>query len=105
MTSEPPTTRPVGAAGPSANYRGSRLVILTLVLVPCLFNAIALFPEVQHITPASNDQVFHYLMIERADEAISSGHNPVDHWLPELELGFPQFHRTGGQVVAQKTST
>jgi membrane protein YfhO len=91
MTSEPPTTRPVGAAGPSANYRGSRLVILTLVLVPCLFNAIALFPEVQHITPASNDQVFHYLMIERADEAISSGHNPVDHWLPELELGFPEF--------------
>ena len=91
MTSEPPTSRPVGAASPFADYRGSWLVILTLVLVPCLFNAIALFPEVQHITPASNDQVFHYLMIERADQAISSDDNPVDHWLPELELGFPEF--------------
>jgi hypothetical protein len=25
--------------------------------------------------------------------------------LPASELGFPQFHRTGGQVIAQKTST
>jgi hypothetical protein len=67
------------------------LAVLTLVLLPCIFNAIALFPEAQHVTPSDNDSVFHYLMIERADQAISAGDNPFDHWMPELELGFPQF--------------
>ena len=67
------------------------IVITILVALPILFNAIALFPEVQHTAPSTNDQVFHYLFIERANQAISAGANPFDHWLPELELGFPQF--------------
>jgi hypothetical protein len=67
------------------------IAILVLVLLPVLFNAIALFPEVRNSTPSGNDQVFHYLFIERADQAISAGDNPVDHWLPQLELGFPEF--------------
>jgi hypothetical protein len=28
-----------------------------------------------------------------------------NHFLTASKLGFPQFHRTGGQVIAQKTST
>jgi hypothetical protein len=66
-------------------------VVLVLLALPVLFNAIALFPELQHSTSYNNDEVFHYLFIERADQAISAGDNPVDHWLPQLELGFPQF--------------
>ncbi len=67
------------------------IVILVLVGLPIIFNAIALLPEVQYATPNSNDQIFHYVFIERANQAISAGDNPFDHWLPELELGFPQF--------------
>jgi len=69
----------------------SGFAVLTLVFLACIFNAIALFAEVQHVTPGDNDQVFHYLMIERAEQAIFAGDNPFDHWLPQLELGFPQF--------------
>src|SRR5277367_1163776 len=67
------------------------LVVLILVSLPLLFNAICLFSEVRYCTPTHNDQVFHYLFIERANQAISAGDNPFDHWLPELELGFPEF--------------
>src|ERR1700733_2623138 len=67
------------------------IAVLILVSLPILFNAVCLFPEVRHITPAHNDEIFHYLFIERANQAISAGDNPFDHWLPELELGFPQF--------------
>ncbi len=66
-------------------------VILILVALPIALNAIALFPEVQYLAPSTNDQVFHYTFIQRANQALSAGANPFDHWLPELELGFPQF--------------
>ena len=66
-------------------------MVFILVSLPILFNAICLFPEVRHTTPAHNDQVFHYLFIERANQAVSAGDNPFDHWLPEIELGFPEF--------------
>ena len=65
--------------------------MLVLVVLPILLNAIALFPEVRYPTPSDNDQIFHYLFIERANQALAAGDNPFDHWLPELELGFPQF--------------
>ncbi|HVN29458.1 MAG TPA: hypothetical protein VMT64_13265, partial [Candidatus Binataceae bacterium] len=67
------------------------LMILALVLLPMLFNAFVLMPEATHLTPSANDQVFHYLFIERADQAIAAGDNPFDHWLLEVELGFPEF--------------
>ncbi len=65
--------------------------MLALVVLPILFNAIALFPEVRNSAPNDNDQIFHYTFIERANQAIAAGDNPFDHWLPELEIGFPQF--------------
>src|SRR6202023_451418 len=64
---------------------------IALVVLPILFNAIALIPEVRYPTPNDNDQIFHYVFIERANQAIDAGDNPFDHWLPELEIGFPQF--------------
>ena len=75
----------------SSNSDTPRFVVLILLALTITFNAIALFPEVEHTTPSRNDQVFHYLFIERANQAIAAGDNPVDHWLPELELGFAQF--------------
>jgi hypothetical protein len=73
------------------NPRTPWILVLIFVAAPTLLNAIALFPEVRYSGPYQNDQVFHYVFIERANQAISAGDNPFDHWLPELELGFPQF--------------
>jgi uncharacterized membrane protein len=74
-----------------ASPRTPRIFVLALVALPILLNAIALFPEVTNSTPSDNDQIFHYLFIERANQALAAGDNPVDHWLPEVEAGFPQF--------------
>ncbi len=82
----PPT--PIGQDSSSGT---PRIVLLLLVALPILINAIALLPEVRYPTPSDNDQIFHYLFIERANQALAAGDNPFDHWLPELEGGFPQF--------------
>ena len=66
-------------------------LVVALILLPILFNAIALLSEVRYATPNDNDQIFQYLFIERANQAIDAGDNPFDHWLPELDLGFPEF--------------
>jgi hypothetical protein len=66
-------------------------LIAALVAIPVLFNAIALLPELRCSIPSLNDDAFHYLFIQRASQALASGENPVDHWIPQLELGFPQF--------------
>ncbi len=71
--------------------RWARVVLLLLVLIPISFNAIALFPELSLPIPSLNDDAVHYLFVQRASEALANGENPVDHWVPELELGFPQF--------------
>ncbi len=54
-------------------------------------NAIALLPEVLYPNPNVNDDAEHVLMTQRANEALASGENPLDMWVPQLELGFPQF--------------
>jgi hypothetical protein len=55
-----------------------------------LFNAIKLLPELAPI-PNVNDDAAHLLFVRRADQAISLGQDPVDFWVPDLELGFPEF--------------
>src|SRR5574337_189353 len=71
--------------------RWATAVLLILALIPSAFNAIALLPELRLDVPSLNDDAFHYLMIQRASEALANGENPFDHWGPELDLGFPQF--------------
>jgi hypothetical protein len=71
--------------------RWANVVLVCLVLVPIAFNAIQLFPELSIPIPSLNDDAFHYLLVQRANEALTNGENPFDHWMPELELGFPQF--------------
>jgi hypothetical protein len=55
-----------------------------------LFNAIELLPELTAL-PNVNDDAAHLLFVERANDAITQGADPVDFWVPDLELGFPQF--------------
>ena len=62
---------------------------LLLILVSVAFNAIALFPELSPPLPSLNDGAFHFLLAQRAGEALASGENPFDHWSPELDVGFP----------------
>ncbi len=69
--------------------RWAAAVLLLLVLIPSAFNAIALLPELRLPVPSLNDDAVHYLVVQRASEALAGGENPFDHWLPELELGFP----------------
>jgi len=64
---------------------------LLLVFILSAFNAIALLPELSLPIPSVNDDAVHYLFVQRASEALANGENPVDHWVPELDLGFPQF--------------
>lgn len=71
--------------------RWGTVALLLLVLVPATFTAIALFPELTLPIPSLNDDAFHYLLVQRASEALTAGENPFDHWGPELDLGFPEF--------------
>lgn len=71
--------------------RWGRVALLLLVLIPAAFNAKALLPELIEQIPSLNDDMFHYLLVQRASEALAGGENLFDHWVPEVELGFPQF--------------
>jgi len=69
----------------------AQALLWLLVVVPIVFNAITLLPEVSRPVPSLNDDAVHYLLIQRANEALVRGENLFDHWLPEFELGFPMF--------------
>ena len=61
------------------------------MLVPTLFTALALLPELTIAVPSNNDDATHFLLIQRASQALARGENVLDHWVPQLELGFPWF--------------
>src|SRR6267143_1292611 len=68
-----------------------RIVLLLIVALPMLFNAIALLAEVAFSVPNVNDDAEHVLFIQQASDAWAAGQDPLDFWVPQLELGFPQF--------------
>lgn len=72
------------------NYYTYPFAVL-LVVLPMIFNAFVLLPELVEPVPSLNDDAFHYLLIQRASAAVAGGENPLDHWLPEAELGLPVF--------------
>jgi hypothetical protein len=73
----------------------SRRVAWALPLLPVwlsmLVLGVALLPEVTVAVPSLNDDAAHYSLILNASRAIDAGQNPVDHWAPDLEIGYPQF--------------
>jgi len=82
---------PGGPGALAVRGRAQRLALMALVAIPMVFNAIALWPEVSVDAPNVNDDAFHYLMVRRANDALSNGENVLDHWGPELDLGVPRF--------------
>ena len=80
-----------GAADPEMPVGRSRLWIVALVGIPVLINAVMLLSELKSGAPNLNDDAFHYLLVQRAGDAVANGQNPLDFWMPQLELGFPQF--------------
>ncbi|HEV8468738.1 MAG TPA: 6-pyruvoyl-tetrahydropterin synthase-related protein [Candidatus Limnocylindria bacterium] len=65
------------------------VVLGALVAVPTLFTAIGLLPELTIPVPSNNDDATHFLLIQRLSEALGRGENPLDFWVPQVELGFP----------------
>ena len=65
------------------------MVLGALVAVPAFFTAIALLPELTIPVPSNNDDATHFLLIQRMSEALARGENPLDFWVPQVELGFP----------------
>ena len=61
--------------------RWGTTALLLLVLIPTVFNAIALFPELYLPIPSLNDDAVHYLLVQRASEALAGGENLFDHWV------------------------
>ena len=78
---------------PSASRadRWATVALLAPVLVSVGFNALHLWPELSIPIPSVNDDATHFLLIQRASEALAGGENLLDHWVPEFELGFPWF--------------
>lgn len=71
---------------------GRELIVLAaIVLVPAIITAINLLPELTVPTPNVNDDSVHFLFIQNASNALSSGQNVFDHWDPQFETGVPQF--------------
>lgn len=87
-----PAPAPASSATPSAAAAiDDRWWPAGLVLFVMLLHAVALRSELATDVPARNDLMFHLLMTRGASEVIAAGGNPLDFWIPQLELGFPQF--------------
>jgi hypothetical protein len=76
---------------PDFRSRSETVVLALLVLLPMLVTGIALLPEMTAPIPSVNDDSLHYLFIQNASNALSAGQSLFDQWLPQIDLGFPQF--------------
>ncbi|WP_411281034.1 hypothetical protein [Gemmatimonas sp.] len=87
------------ASEPSGEGKGSasrpvnweRVLLTLLALVPLLIMAWQLLPEVTTPVPASNDLALHWQMVQGASRELAHWRNPLDFWMPQIELGYPQF--------------
>ncbi|WP_309671498.1 YfhO family protein [Gemmatimonas sp.] len=68
-----------------------RVCLALLALVPLLVTAWQLLPEFTTPVPASNDLALHWQMVQGASREMAHWRNPLDFWMPQLELGYPQF--------------
>ncbi len=71
--------------------RVQRVVLAAVLVLPMAFNAITLLPELTIGIPSNNDDANHFAYVQRADEAIGRGANPIDFWASEMEFGFAPF--------------
>ncbi len=54
-------------------------------------NAVALVPEIAIPVPNVNDDAQHVAFVRRAADGWARGENVIDLWVPQFELGVPQF--------------
>ena len=54
-------------------------------------NAISLLPEITYPVPNLNDNTQHIAFVRRAADGWARGENLIDLWVPQFELGVPQF--------------
>ena len=66
-------------------------MLALLALVPLLITAWQLLPEFTTPVPASNDLALHWQMVQGASREMAQWRNPLDFWMPQIELGYPQF--------------
>ena len=66
-----------------------KIAVVLLVAAPMVVTFVTLLPEITIPIPNLNDDAFQFLLIQRMDEALRIGGNPLDVWVPQLELGFP----------------
>jgi hypothetical protein len=71
--------------------RNEKIALTLLVAVPTVFTAVGLLSELTIPVPSVNDDMVHYLYIQRASDALTNGEFLFDHWLPQAETGFPVF--------------
>ncbi|QJR37340.1 YfhO family protein [Gemmatimonas groenlandica] len=85
-----PSPESVATESPST-VNWERLCLALLALVPLLVTAWQLLPEFTTPVPASNDLALHWQMVQGASREMAQWRNPLDFWMPQLELGYPQF--------------
>lgn len=73
------------------SIRSMRLTVALLLAVPTSLGLVWLWPELSSSVPKVNDEMLHFQFVQRAWEALLRGENIVDFWVPEMELGFPEF--------------
>jgi hypothetical protein len=71
--------------------RNEKIALTLIVAVPTLFTAIGLLSELTIRVPSLNDDLAHYLYVQRASDALANGEFIFDHWLPQIGTGFPLF--------------
>lgn len=71
--------------------RADALLLALVVAIPMAFSALTLRPELSVPLATVNDGNYHFLFVQRANETLALGEHPLDHWVPEMELGFPEF--------------
>ena len=73
----------------SETAKVARAVPILLVAAACLFNLVAYQSELSIAAPDSNDDVFHFGLIQRMNAAWDAGGNPLDTWIGYWGQGFP----------------
>ncbi len=73
----------------AATARYARAVPLLLVAAACLLNALAYQTELRDAAPDVNDDVFHFGLIQRMNDAWEAGGDPLDTWVGDWGQGFP----------------
>jgi Bacterial membrane protein YfhO len=81
-------TRPATAA----DERFYRAAAVVSVVAAVLFNLYVLQPDLANTSPQNNDDIFHLTNLRHASQAIASGTDPTDVWVPEIAMGYPVFH-------------